>query len=146
MTFLMTNMIPQAPRNNRETWEGLESYTRSLIKEGNEAYIVAGTYGSGGTGASGYMEAIHNGNILINVPSHFWKIIVVIPNGSDDLNRIKPDTRVIAIDTPNDNSLNSDWKKYRTSVHAIEEATGYHLLTNLPLEVRTALELKVDHL
>jgi len=27
-TFLMTNMMPQAPDNNRKTWENLESYCR----------------------------------------------------------------------------------------------------------------------
>jgi endonuclease G len=37
-TFLMTNMVPQAPQNNRETWDNLESYCRKLVGEGNELY------------------------------------------------------------------------------------------------------------
>ncbi|WP_262707477.1 DNA/RNA non-specific endonuclease [Rufibacter latericius] len=35
-TFLMTNMIPQAPNNNQQTWANLENYTRDLVQAGNE--------------------------------------------------------------------------------------------------------------
>ena len=45
-TFLMTNMIPQAPKNNQQTWANLENYTRSLVTAGNEVYVVMGSYGS----------------------------------------------------------------------------------------------------
>ncbi len=146
-TFLMTNMIPQAPKNNRQTWESLESYTRSLIRDGsNEAYITVGSYGSGGTGSNGYMEVLNDEGAQINVPDHFWKVVVVIPVGSDDLNRIDANTRVIAINTPNTNSLDPDWRAYRTSVKAIEMASGFRLLTSLPPAVQAALKSKVDDL
>ena len=146
-TFLMTNMIPQAPENNQQTWERLEDYTRSLVRDGkNEAYIIMGSYGSSGTGRNGYLSAINTNGVQINVPSHVWKVVVIIPNGSDDLNRINTNTRVIAVDTPNENSINRDWKIYRTSVHAIEMTTGYNLLTNLPPPVRITLQSKVDNL
>src|SRR5437867_2127558 len=36
MTFLMSNMMPQAPDNNRITWESLETYCRTLADAGNE--------------------------------------------------------------------------------------------------------------
>ena len=48
-TFLMTNMIPQAPKNNQQTWAGLENYVRTLVQAGSEVYVVMGSYGSGGT-------------------------------------------------------------------------------------------------
>ena len=38
-TFLMTNMMPQTPDNNRHTWEGLEKYSCQLAKHGRELYI-----------------------------------------------------------------------------------------------------------
>jgi len=44
-TFLMTNMIPQAPYNNQQTWGNLEDYTRSLVTAGNEVYVIMGSYG-----------------------------------------------------------------------------------------------------
>ncbi|WP_262707818.1 DNA/RNA non-specific endonuclease [Larkinella rosea] len=37
----MTNIVPQAPRLNRGSWNQLEGYTRKLIEGGNEAYILA---------------------------------------------------------------------------------------------------------
>lgn len=143
-TFLMTNMIPQSPKNNQKTWEQLEEYTRTLVKEGNEAYIIMGSYGCGGTGKNGYAEAISDGMAKIKVPSRIWKIVVVIPHGSNDLSRITTATRVIAIDTPNSETIDPDWKKYRTSVRALEVATGYKFLSNLPANVRDALQSKID--
>lgn len=99
-----------------------------------------------GTGRNGYKESIDDNGEQIKVPSHIWKVIVIIPNGSNDFNRINTGTRVIAVDTPNDNSISPDWKRYRTSVNAIEMATGYNLLSNLPSSIQIALESKVDDL
>src|ERR1700712_4346439 len=49
-TFLMTNMIPQAPNNNQQTWGNLEDYIRTQVNSaGMEAYIIMGSYGTGGT-------------------------------------------------------------------------------------------------
>jgi endonuclease G, mitochondrial len=143
-TFLMTNMIPQAPVNNQQTWANLENYARTLVTGGNEVYIVMGCYGTGGTGSAGTFNTINSGNIT--VPNRIWKVIVVIPNGSNDLSRISSSTRVIAVNTPNNNSTNSDWKTYRTSVDAIEAATGYDLLSNLSAAIQTTIEAKVDNL
>jgi endonuclease G len=142
-TFLMTNMIPQAPNNNQQTWANLENYGRSLVNAGNEVYIIMGCYGQGGTGSNGTVNTIDNGRVT--VPSRVWKVLVVLPNGSNDLSRVSTGTRVIAVNTPNINSVNSDWKQYRTSVDAIESATGYDLLSNVPASVQQVLEAKVDN-
>jgi len=34
-TFLMSNMMPQAPQNNQQTWGNLEDYYRKLVGQGN---------------------------------------------------------------------------------------------------------------
>jgi endonuclease G len=142
-TFLMTNMIPQAPNNNQQTWNNLEGYGRSLVSAGNEVYIIMGAYGTGGTGSNGTVNTIDNGRIT--VPSRVWKVLVVISNGSNDLSRINTGTRVIAVNTPNINTVSSDWKQYRTSVDAIESATGYDLLSNVPASVQQVIEARVDN-
>ena len=49
-TFLMSNIMPQAPRNNQRTWANLEDYSRTLVGRGNELYLICGSYGRGGTG------------------------------------------------------------------------------------------------
>lgn len=143
-TFLMSNMIPQAPNNNQQTWANLENYARSLVTAGNEVYIVMGSYGTGGTGSNGFVTTVDAGHVT--VPSNVWKVIVVIPNGNGDLSRITSSTRVIAINTPNINTTNSDWKQYRCTVRSIESATGYNLLSALPQSVQDAVETRVDNL
>jgi len=138
----MDNMIPQAPRNNEQTWANLEEYGRSLVTAGNEIYVIMGSYGSGGTGSSGSATTVDGG--LVVVPSNIWKVIVVLPNGNNDLSRITTSTRVIAVNTPNINTISTDWTQYITSVKAIENATGYTLLSNVPASIRSVLESKVD--
>lgn len=141
-TFLMTNMIPQSPNNNQRTWNYLESYTRDLVYEGNELYIISGTYGKGGTSAKGTFSVLGSG---VTVPSHVWKIIVVLPNGNNDLNRINTTTRVIAVITPNNQTVNEKpWSYYRVSVDDVEKLTGYDFFTNISEEIQAVIEAKVD--
>lgn len=141
-TFLMSNMMPQAPNNNQQTWAGLENYARALADAGNELYIVCGSYGRGGTGSNGYATTVAGGRVT--VPARCWKVLVVLPVGTNDVARVSSSTRVIAIDTPNDNSLSSSWGTYRTSVDAIEAATGLDLLSALSAGLQSTLEARPD--
>lgn len=139
----MTNMAPQAPDNNRKTWVNFENYLRSLIIEGNEVHIVAGVIGNGGTGSNGFASTIDEGNI--KVPDSFWKVAIILPNGSNDINRVTTSTRVIAINVPNDQGVNRDWTQYRTTVNTIESLTGYDLFENIPNNIESVLESNVDN-
>ncbi|KEO83975.1 DNA/RNA non-specific endonuclease [Tumebacillus flagellatus] len=141
-TFLMTNMIPQSPNNNEITWANLENYGRTLVNAGNELYIIAGGYGQGGTGSNGYATTVGNGVV---VPAYTWKIMVVLPNGTNDLSRISTVTRVIAVMMPNNQTVNSQpWGYYRTTVDSIEAKTGYDFLSAVPTTIQSAIESKVD--
>lgn len=141
-TFLMTNMIPQAPTNNQQTWANLENYCRTLVNQGNELYIIMGSYGTGGTGSNGTVSTINSGHIT--VPNRIWKVILVLPQGTSDLSRVTTSTRVIAVNTPNTNSISTSWGSYRTTVDAIESATGYNLFSNLSSTIQSAIESRVD--
>ncbi|PGZ94513.1 MULTISPECIES: DNA/RNA non-specific endonuclease [Bacillaceae] len=142
-TFLMSNMIPQAPNNNEVTWANLEEYSRSLVTAGNELYVVSGGYGSGGTGSNGYKTTVGNGVV---VPAKTWKVIVVLPNGNNDLSRVTASTRVIAVVLPNDQTTSSHpWSYYRVSVDSIESLTGYDFLSSVPANVQSAIEASVDN-
>lgn len=132
--FLMTNMIPQTHKNNAGVWERLESYTRTLLND-HECYIIMGSYGSAGTIAGG----------KVTVPTHIWKIIVVLPIGDNDLTRINENTRVIAVITPNNTTVNDNWRDYRVTVKAIEQKTNYKLLSNIPESIRQVLINKIDN-
>lgn len=142
-TFLMTNMIPQAPNNNQITWANLEDYCRKLVSQGNELYIIAGPWGQGGTGSAGTKSTISSKNIV--VPSHTWKIIVVLPIGNNDVDRVSTSTRMIAVWMPNTQTVNSyHWSYYRTSVDFIESKTGYNFLSTVATSIQDAIESKVD--
>ena len=141
-TFLMTNMVPQAPKNNQRTWGNFEAYLRKQVDAGNEVYVIMGNYGSGGIGSKGAATTICNGNIA--VPAYLWKIAVILPAGDHDLERINAETRIIAISTANINTIDPDWKQYRVTVNDIEKATGYDLLTALPERLQTILEQRKD--
>ncbi|SHK71340.1 DNA/RNA non-specific endonuclease [Hymenobacter psychrotolerans] len=143
-TFFMTNMVPQAPRNNQQTWANLEDYTRSFLSSGNEVYIICGSYGRGGTGSTGTLtQTLDNGRVT--VPNRLWKVIVILPTGTDDATRVSTSTRVIAIDTPNDNSINTNWGQYRVSVDAIEQATGLDLLSAVATSTQQTIEAQIDN-
>ena len=139
-TFLMPNIIPQAPNNNQKTWANLENDLRTEVQKGNEVYIIMGSYGKGGVGSSGSAETINNGHIT--VPNRVWKVAVILTKGNGDLARANETTRIIAIDTPNDQTINSDWKTYITTIDAIEAATHYDLLSALPISLQTIIEAK----
>lgn len=141
-TFLMSNMMPQAPRNNQQTWANLEDYCRTLVGQGNELYVVCGSYGRGGTGSSGYLTTLDQGRVT--VPAHCWKVVVVLAAGTNDAARVSSATRVIAVDTPNDNGLNANRGQYRTSVDAIEAVTGLDLLSAVTASVQSAVEARID--
>jgi endonuclease G, mitochondrial len=136
-TFLMTNMLPQAPDNNRITWEHLEDYSRDLVNDdGDELYIIAGGYGNAGT--------INSGHVV--VPTYTWKVILVLPAASgNDVSRVTSSTRAIAIWVPNQDGINSDWKTYRVSVDYVESMTGYDFFSNVSDGAENAIESVVDN-
>lgn len=143
-TFLMTNMVPQAPKNNRVTWNQLEAYSRKLVSVGNELYIVSGIFGKGGYGANGYAEYIGNG---VEVPASLWKVIAIIPNGDNDIERINGSTRVVAVLIPNNQDCSSKpWHSYRVSVDSIESITGYDFFSNISDSIQVIIEPVVDTL
>ncbi|MFT3682877.1 MAG: DNA/RNA non-specific endonuclease [Ferruginibacter sp.] len=141
-TFLMTNIIPQAPYHNQVVWATMEDSLRRLASLGYEVYIMMGNYGAGGTGDNGYATSIDAGRIT--VPANIWKVAVVLQNGDNDSSRVNVNTRIIAVDIPNTNALTANWKNYRVSVDAIETATGYDLLSRLPATLQASLEAKID--
>jgi endonuclease G, mitochondrial len=143
-TFLMTNIAPQAPNNNRGLWADLEAYSRKIAEAGNELYIIAGVYGKGGTGSNGgKTNTLDNGKVI--VPESFWKVIVILPIGSNDISRVDATTRVIAVNVPNKESVDgTKWGEYRLNIDDLETLTGYDFLSNVPSAIQKTLESRKD--
>ncbi len=140
-TFLMSNMVPQAPNSNQGPWTDLEDFLRTLLPE-NEIYVVSGPAGVGGSGDNGPATTIANGHVT--VPAYTWKVVLVIPRGDDDISRVNAGTRTIAVIMPNQNSINSDWHTYLTTVDSVEALTGYDFFANVPDIVETSIEAGTD--
>jgi endonuclease G, mitochondrial len=154
-TFLMTNIIPQAPNFNQGPWEGLEDFVRNtLVGTANEAFIVSGNYGIGGKNSSNTLvNTIDNGNVT--VPQMMWKVAVIIPKGNNDLNRVDANATVVAVNMPNDNTLyttsnKTAWRNYTLKVRDLEtnaNAAGIplNLFGALPAAVANALKDKAKY-
>ncbi len=135
-TFLMTNFVPQLPANNQGPWNDFENYCRTLADQGNEIYIFSGGQGNAGTIAAG----------RIVVPNVTWKVVIVLPNGANDLSRVNKSTRTIAIVVPNQPpvSTSAPWRQFRTTVDAVEALTGYNFFSNVPKNTQEIIERRKD--
>jgi endonuclease G len=136
-TFIMSNIIPQAPDNNQGLWADLENYSRAIAAS-NEVLVICGPegFGSAVTASSGQ----------IPIASNVWKIIVAVPlGGGSTLTRITNSTRVIAVKIPNIQGIRNDpWENYMTSVNHLQTNTGFNFFTTLNTNLATILRAKVD--
>jgi len=135
-TFLMTNIVPQTPNNNRGAWKDLEEYCRDLVDQGKELYIIAGVYGK--------RDEIGKNKQVIP-PTYTWKVIVVLDQPGQGVRGVSKDTRVIAVDVPNRKNTSSSWEKYRVSVDQLETKTGYDFLNRVPESIQKEIESRVDN-
>jgi endonuclease G len=140
MTFLMSNMMPQAPDNNRIVWANFEDYCRTFADTGNEVLIMCGP--------SGFSTNHISGSTHVLIPSNTWKIAVIVPLGSGTaLSRITTITnRVITIRVPNTNGVSAYWTNYITSAHQVELETGFTFFTALPGTIASAFRARIDNL
>ncbi len=139
--FYMTNIVPQSPASNQKAWERLEDYCRRLANEGYVLSIACGPAGVGGTGKDGRKDVIGKSH-KVTVPAKLWKVILVLPRADAEPRK---NTRVIAVIMPNDQSVNFDWAKYRTSTRQVEKLTGLHFFSAVTdPEVAEALRDHVD--
>jgi DNA/RNA endonuclease G (NUC1) len=152
-TFVMSNMMAQAPANNQGPWEDFESYLRSFIQTtttpvtplNTEIYVVAGPQGQGGTGSvnAGITMTLANGHV--KVPANTWKVALFLPKAAgNDVARVDGTTRTLAVIMPNLQSINSDWTTYKTTVHAVEQLTGYNFFSNVPQIIQNSIEYGLD--
>jgi endonuclease G, mitochondrial len=142
-TFLMTNIIPQAPDNNRGVWVQLENYCRQLVRSGKQLFIVAGGHGQGGIGEKGLKSTVGRGKVV--VPAVTWKVILVLDKPNSGVAGVTKDTRTIAVVMPNKQGIKEDrWQQYVVSVKDVEKLTGYRFFTKVPTEIRDVINARVD--
>ena len=143
-TFLMTNMLAQAPDNNQGPWAAFENYLRTLLPS-DEIYVIAGGVGAGGSGSNGGVTTTIAGG-HVTVPAQTWKVALVIPKDSgDDASRVSCSSRTIAVVMPNTQGIRNDpWENYLTTVDAVETLTGYDLFSALAAPIQGCVEAGIN--
>ncbi len=137
-TFVYTNVLPQAEKNNAGPWNHFEHYYRDLAADGHDVYVMAGgVYGA---------NPSRIGNNQVAVPDATWKVAVILEKGQT-IHDINENTRIISIVVPNENQtvrIGHNWDRYRVTAKQIQDMTGTELLTSLPAPLRTTLLNKMD--
>jgi endonuclease G len=145
-TFVMTNVIPQAPNVNRKAWDQMEEYCRELARHHDRLFILAGPVGEGGVGSRGSRQTIGQGRVV--VPTACWKLVVDVPDtGGNDPAQIGPDARVLTVEMPNNEDVvDESWAQYRTTPARIEQETGLHFFTNLKPDLADKFRSRLDRM
>lgn len=134
-TFYMSNILPQTPKLNQQTWLSLEYECERLCKvEGKELYVIAG-------GVFSQQPIRLNGKVA--VPDSCWKIVIILEKGQKPKD-IQMSNKVIAVMMKNGqyDKSNNSWELYTTTIDAIEQRTGYDVLSELLDTLEEHLERK----
>lgn len=132
-TFMLSNIVPQTGAMNQYPWEKFESFVRSQVYKGFDAYQIAGVYGE--------QRLIKN---KVMAPTNCWKIVAFVRKGTKP-ETIDARTRIIAIDMPNAKGIENDgWEKYRTTIREIEQRTGWNFFATMPQAIQDSIETRME--
>ena len=67
-------------------------------------------------------------------------------NRPSRISDVTPNTQVIAVNIPNQEELDNDWKKFLTTVDQIEKLTKYDFLSNVPTPIQDVIERNIAKL
>ena len=92
----------------------------------------------------GNIGTISGGRIV--VPQYTWKVVLVLPNGDNDLQRIGKGTRAFGLVVPNFPPLdiNAPWRNFRVTVDQVEHLTGYDFFNALGVNKQMLIERRRD--
>ena len=126
-TFYTSNISPQLPEFNGQTWNFLEQQVRRWAKKRDGVFVITGpVFGRG-------KKTIGDENVT--VPSSFYKI--VLDNSSNGL-------EAIAFLIPHKEGLGS-YKPFQTSIDQIERETGFDFLSFLDDSQEHTLEAQYNN-
>lgn len=104
-SFYLSNMVPQVPNNNRGIWRILEMQIRDQVAQtGQSLHVISGAIFAPGHATIGQG---------VGVPTHLYKVIINRQTGNATA-YLMPNAALPVADLP----------KYRTTVQAVEQATG----------------------
>ncbi|MBL4650572.1 MAG: DNA/RNA non-specific endonuclease [Aureispira sp.] len=128
-SYVYSNMAPQRPELNRESWARLESFIRKHVWVKNEQlYVITGPV------FDEKMETITQGPNVVSIPKRFYKVILDLTGD---------EKKAIAFVMPNE-LCKQAMVSYAVSVDAVEEMTGLDFFSNLDESLEKELESSFD--
>lgn len=119
-SFTLSNIVPQAPENNRGIWASLEGSVREMAARRGELYVVTGPV---------YREPIERIGKTA-VPAALYKVL------------IDPASKTgTAFLVPNRDGLGDDYTRYQVTIRAVEKVTGIDFNPDLPRAEQDRLEV-----
>jgi endonuclease G len=142
-SHLMSNMAPQHPNVNQQSWATLEDAVRDLVSStGGKAYVMTGNLYLDAQGKQLPPEALQTigpDGRRIAVPTHNFKTVLLeLPNGNLSMFAyMMPNVK----DAPTGkDDIERFIESSRTSVDKLEELLGQDLYAQLPKSVQAKLE------
>jgi endonuclease G len=115
-SFLLSNMMPQAPGNNRGIWKYLEEYTRTWASKYGQVYVISGTI---------FDDKSKTMKHDIKIPTYVYKIVFV------------PSTnKAIAFKFPNEKLDPKTIENYVVSISEIEQTTKINFFPSIPANLK----------
>ena len=124
-SFYLTNMMPQAPGNNRGIWKYLEEYTRVWANKYGQVYVITGTLFD--------KESKVMGANKVKVPSFVYKIVIEPKSG-----------KTIAFMFPNEKLDPKTINDYTLPVAELEKYTRINFSPALPAQFKNSELTKGD--
>ena len=127
-SYFYSNISPQTPEFNRESWAALEDAVRGYIyrNPNTQLYVLSGPI------LEKDLPVIERGKHKLPIPNYFWKVVL------DKTNK-----RAIGFLMPNRKTENV-LKSYALSVDELEKRTGLDFFTALPNDVENEIESQMD--
>lgn len=137
--FYMSNISPQHHAMNKGAWNDLEMQTRKWARYYGRVYVVCGpvlNYPNSKKKKLSYDDK-YKGRTTTNItiPDYFYKIIF-------DFSK-KGKEKMLAFCIPN-KEIEDSYLNYAVTVDSIETLTGIDFFMNLPTEIQTKYESKID--
>ncbi len=119
-TFYMTNMSPQHPQLNQNTWAKIENHIRKLVQKFGTAHIVTAPVLQAG------LPRIPSG---VSVPEFYYKLAYFPEAGFMEAYWVE-----------NRSYKGTPITQLRLSVREVEELTGFDFYSDLPKDLQEELE------
>lgn len=128
-SYVYSNMAPQRPEFNRESWAALESFIRQNVwVSGEQLYVVTGPV------FTDSMATLTQGPNVIAIPKYFYKVVLDITG---------EEKKAIAFIMPNERCKNPQ-VTYAVSIDEVEKQTGLDFFNQLEDGLEAQLEGNFD--